>query len=74
VNKVGAYLQSELKTILEKSAAAKEVRGEGFIQGINLEIPARPIVDEAWGGRAVIDQDTVVRFLPPYLLEEKACG
>ena len=47
VNKVGAYLQQELKTIVEKSAAAKEVRGRGFIQGINLEIPARPIVDEA---------------------------
>src|SRR6202050_2171807 len=45
VNKVGAYLQQELKTIVEKSAAAKEVRGRGFIQGIQLEIPARPIVD-----------------------------
>src|ERR1700734_3829137 len=48
VNKVGAYLQQELKTIVEKSAAAKEVRGRGFIQGINLDIPARPIVDEAF--------------------------
>ena len=53
VNRVGAYLQQELKTIVEKSAAAKEVRGRGFIQGINLEIPARPIVDAALGrGRA----------------------
>ena len=47
VNKVGAYLQQELKVLVEKSAAAKEVRGRGFIQGINLEIPARPIVDAA---------------------------
>ncbi|MGC2257369.1 MAG: aspartate aminotransferase family protein [Candidatus Sulfotelmatobacter sp.] len=73
VNKVGAYLQSELKTIVEKSAAAKEVRGRGFIQGINLEIPARPIVDEALSEGVLFNstQDTVVRFLPPYLLEEK---
>jgi predicted acetylornithine/succinylornithine family transaminase len=73
VNKVGAYLQSELKTIVEKSAAAKEVRGRGFIQGINLEIPARPIVDEALAEGVLFNstQDTVVRFLPPYLLEEK---
>jgi acetylornithine/N-succinyldiaminopimelate aminotransferase len=73
VNKVGAYLQSELKTIVEKSAAAKEVRGRGLIQGINLEIPARPIVDAALAEGVLFNstQDTVVRFLPPYLLEEK---
>jgi len=73
VNKVGAYLQSELKTIVEKSAAAKEVRGRGFIQGINLEIPARPIVDAALAEGVLFNstQDTVVRFLPPFLLEEK---
>jgi acetylornithine/N-succinyldiaminopimelate aminotransferase len=73
VNKVGAYLQQELKTIVEKSAAAKETRGRGFIQGINLEIPARPLVDEALAEGVLFNSthDTVVRFLPPYLLEEK---
>ena len=73
VNKVGAYLQQELKIVVEKSAAAKEVRGRGFIQGINLEIPARPIVDAALAEGVLFNstQDTVVRFLPPYLLEEK---
>ena len=73
VNKVGAYLQQELKTIVEKSAAANEVRGRGFIQGINLEIPARPIVDAALAEGVLFNstQDTVVRFLPPFLLEEK---
>jgi acetylornithine/N-succinyldiaminopimelate aminotransferase len=73
VNKVGAYLQQELRTIAEKSPAAKEVRGRGFIQGINLEIPARPIVDAALAEGVLFNstQDTVVRFLPPFLLEEK---
>ncbi len=73
VNRVGAYLQQELKAIVEKSAAAKEVRGRGFIQGINLEIPARPIVDEALAEGVLFNSthDTVVRFLPPFLLEEK---
>jgi acetylornithine/N-succinyldiaminopimelate aminotransferase len=73
VNKVGAYLQQELKALAEKSAAAKEVRGRGFIQGINLEIPARPIVDDALAEGVLFNstQDTVVRFLPPFLLEEK---
>jgi acetylornithine/N-succinyldiaminopimelate aminotransferase len=73
VNKVGAYLQQELKMIVEKSAAAREVRGRGFIQGINLEIPARPIVDAALAEGVLFNSthDTVVRFLPPFLLEEK---
>jgi len=73
VNKVGAYLQQELKALAEKSAAATEVRGRGFIQGIQLEIPARPIVDAGLGEGVLFNstQDTVVRFLPPFLLEEK---
>jgi predicted acetylornithine/succinylornithine family transaminase len=73
VNRVGAFLQSELKIVAEKSAAAKEVRGRGFIQGINLAIPARPIVDAALAEGVLLNSthDTVVRFLPPYLLQEK---
>jgi acetylornithine/N-succinyldiaminopimelate aminotransferase len=47
VNKVGAYLRHELEQLVEKRAAATGVRGRGFIQGIQLEIPARPIVDTA---------------------------
>lgn len=73
VNRVGGYLQQELKAIAEKSPVAKEVRGRGFIQGINLELPARPIVDAALAEGVLFNstQDTVVRFLPPFLLEEK---
>lgn len=73
VNRVGGYLQQELKTIVEKSPAATETRGRGFIQGISLNIPARPIVDEGLAEGVLFNatQDTVVRFLPPYLLEEK---
>jgi acetylornithine/N-succinyldiaminopimelate aminotransferase len=73
VKKVGAYLQQELRAIVESNSIAKEVRGRGFIQGINLDIPARPIVDAALGEGVLFNntQDTVVRFLPPFLLEQK---
>ncbi len=73
VNKVGAYLRQELLEIVKKRGAAKEVRGRGFIQGIQLEIPARPIVDAGLAEGVLFNatQDTVVRFLPPFLLEEK---
>src|SRR6202795_4231850 len=73
VNKVGAYLQQELGALVEKRAAATGVRGRGFIQGIQLEIPARPIVDAALAEGVLFNstQDTVVRFLPPFLMEEQ---
>lgn len=73
VKKVGAYLQSELKQLVSSYAAAREVRGRGFIQGIDLEIPSRPIVEQGLAQGVLFNstQDTVVRFLPPFLLEEQ---
>jgi len=73
VNRVGGYLRQELEGLVEKCPAAREVRGRGFIQGIQLEIPARPIVDAGLAEGVLFNstQDTVVRFLPPFLLEEK---
>jgi predicted acetylornithine/succinylornithine family transaminase len=73
VTKVGAYLHEQLNGLVGKRAAAIGVRGRGFIQGIQLEIPARPIVDGGLAEGVLFNstQDTVVRFLPPFLLEEK---
>ena len=73
VNKVGAYLHDKLNDLVSKRNAAVAVRGRGFIQGIQLEIPARPIVDEGLSEGVLFNatQDTVVRFLPPFLMEEK---
>ena len=73
VNKVGAYLQEKLKELVSKRNAAIGVRGRGFIQGIQLEVPARPIVDAGLAEGVLFNstQDTVVRFLPPFLMEEK---
>lgn len=73
VKKVGAYLQNELQHLVDNYAAAREVRGRGFIQGIDLEIPSRPIVEQGLAQGVLFNstQDTVVRFLPPFLLQEQ---
>src|SRR3954463_16737649 len=73
VNKVGAYLQEELKSLTAKRNAAVGIRGRGFIQGLQLEIPARPVVDAGLAEGVLFNstQDTVLRFLPPFLLQEK---
>jgi acetylornithine/N-succinyldiaminopimelate aminotransferase len=73
VTRVGGYLRQQLQELVEKYQSTREVRGRGFIQGLVLEIPARPIVEQglAEGVLFNVTQDTVLRFLPPFLLEEK---
>lgn len=73
VNRVGGYLQQQLKELATKYAAVQETRGRGLIQGLQLNIPARPIVEQGLEQGVLFNstQDTVVRFLPPFLLEEK---
>lgn len=73
VSRVGACLQQQLKEVAERYAAAKEVRGRGLILGLQLDVPARPIVEQALAQGVLFNstQDTVLRFLPPFLLEEK---
>lgn len=73
VARVGGYLQQQLGELVQRYAAAQETRGRGLIQGLQLEIPARPIVEQALTQGVLFNstQDTVLRFLPPFLLEEK---
>lgn len=73
VSRVGVYLQEELNDLVQNCAAAVGTRGRGFIQGLQLEIPARPVVEHALSEGVLINstQDTVIRFLPPFLVQEK---
>jgi acetylornithine/N-succinyldiaminopimelate aminotransferase len=73
VSRVGGYLREQLKSLAEKHEAVQEVRGRGLIQGLQLAVPARPIVEQALAEGVLFNstQDTVLRFLPPFLLEEK---
>ena len=73
VAQVGGYLQQELKALTNRYSVAREVRGRGLIQGLQLDVPARPIVEQALAEGVLFNstQDTVLRFLPPFLLQEK---
>jgi acetylornithine/succinyldiaminopimelate/putrescine aminotransferase len=73
VSRVGAYLQERLNSLTGRFAAVQEVRGRGLIQGLQLAVPARPIVERALAEGVLFNstQDTVLRFLPPFLLQEK---
>jgi acetylornithine/N-succinyldiaminopimelate aminotransferase len=73
VARVGTYLSDQLQELVDKYAATREVRGRGFIQGLVLDVPARPFVEQALAEGVLLNvtQDTVLRFLPPFLLQEK---
>jgi predicted acetylornithine/succinylornithine family transaminase len=73
VARVGAYLQQQLGELAQRYAAVQETRGRALIQGLQLDIPARPIVEQGLAQGVLFNstQDTVLRFLPPFLLQEK---
>ncbi|HUK17448.1 MAG TPA: aminotransferase class III-fold pyridoxal phosphate-dependent enzyme, partial [Bryobacteraceae bacterium] len=51
----------------------KEVRGRGLMVGLDLAIPGKQIVLDAMADGLLINctHDTVLRFLPPYIVTEK---
>jgi len=72
VVRIGSYLQGQLQNLVGENGV-REVRGRGLIQGVQLDRPARPIVEQALAEGVLFNstQETVIRFLPPFLLEEK---
>jgi acetylornithine/N-succinyldiaminopimelate aminotransferase len=73
VDRVGNYLQQQLNLLAKRHSAIRQARGRGLIQGLELEILARPIVEYALAEGVLFNstQDTVLRFLPPFLLQEQ---
>jgi predicted acetylornithine/succinylornithine family transaminase len=73
VRRVGAYLSQKLREFVDKFDIAVEARGVGAIQALQLNIPGKPIMDGALENGLLISvtQENVLRFLTPYLLEEK---
>jgi acetylornithine/succinyldiaminopimelate/putrescine aminotransferase len=51
----------------------KEIRGQGLMIGMELTVPGKQIVLDALDAGLLINctHDTVLRFLPPYILTER---
>jgi predicted acetylornithine/succinylornithine family transaminase len=70
VARVGAYLESTLRTLAVRHACVREVRGAGVMWGLDLDRPAAPVVEAAMERGLLINRtsETVVRLLPPYII------
>jgi acetylornithine aminotransferase/acetylornithine/N-succinyldiaminopimelate aminotransferase len=75
VTRLGAYFLGELQALQEKHAAIKHVRGMGMMLAIELDSAdtAKSVVGELLGKGILINRthDSVLRFLPPYIIEKK---
>ena len=75
VREVGRYFKSQLEALRQKHSAILEVRGLGLMQAAELssadlaKAVARQLLEEG----IIINRthDTVLRFLPPYVIEKK---
>ncbi len=73
VQDTGEYLKQQLQKIVDRSERAAEVRGRGLLLGLELREPARPIAETGLERGFLLNlvQGSVLRFLPPFLLERE---
>ena len=75
VAKLGKYFLEELRALQSKRSAIKDVRGMGLMLAIDLDSAdvAKSVVTDLLGRGILINRthDTVLRFLPPYIIEKK---
>jgi acetylornithine/N-succinyldiaminopimelate aminotransferase len=73
IERVGAYFEGSLNELARKHEVIKEVRGFGLMLGVELTVPGKQVVLDAMAAGLLINctHDTVLRFLPPYIVTEK---
>jgi len=73
IQRVGAHFKDSLETLARKHSFVTEVRGCGLMLGVDLAIPGKQLVLDAMAEGMLINctHDTVLRFLPPYIITEK---
>lgn len=75
VRQLGKYFRAQLTTLQAKHSSIREVRGLGLMLAIELDSveSAKTVVRQLLGQGIIINRthDTVLRFLPPYIIERK---
>jgi acetylornithine/succinyldiaminopimelate/putrescine aminotransferase len=73
IRSVGEYFHAALCQLAARRAVVKEVRGVGLMLGMELAVPGKQAVLDAMADGLLINctHDTVLRFLPAYILTEK---
>jgi acetylornithine aminotransferase len=67
---VGAYLEKGLHELASRIPLITDVRGLGLLQGIELSIDGKPLVQDCQARKVLINctMDKVLRFVPPLVI------
>ncbi|QUH24614.1 aspartate aminotransferase family protein [Serpentinicella alkaliphila] len=70
---IGGYLAEKLRELVNKYSFVKQVKGKGFIAGLELEVEGAPYVEKALEKGVLINctSSTVLRFLPPLTISKE---
>ena len=73
VKRSGAYMTEQLKKLQQKHSCITDVRGVGFMQGIELSIPTADVINKCIekGLLLVGAGHDVIRFVPALIAEER---
>jgi acetylornithine/N-succinyldiaminopimelate aminotransferase len=73
INSVGAYFRAKLNELARRFAFIKEVRGQGLMIGVELDIPGKQFVLDGIKAGLLFNctHETVLRFLPAYTFTER---
>ena len=70
VKNVGKYLETQLKSLVEKYDIVKAQRGIGFIQGIELTVNPKDVIAKCLDNGLILFSagTNVIRFVPPLVI------
>ena len=73
IGQVGGYFARRLRELAARFTFIQEVRAYGLMIGVQLAIPGKEIVNQAMREGLLMNctHDTVLRFLPPYIVTEE---
>jgi len=73
INSVGGYFRMRLTELMRDFPFIKEVRGQGLMIGVELEIPGKDLVTDGIQEGILFNctHEKVLRLLPPYILTEQ---
>lgn len=73
IREVGAYFKEQLRRLATRHRMIKEVRGVGLMLGVELDRPGKDLVIDCMNEGLLINctNNTVLRFLPPFVLRKK---
>jgi len=73
VAEVGAYFREQLNALRAETSMIREVRGDGLMVAAELAVPGKSVVQQALEAGVLMNctQGTVLRFLPPLIIEKQ---